>query len=365
MKPQRGRVLRSSRSHAERGNEKICFNGYHFTHIASFIWFHYLTGDNDMSIVRLVLLTLVITACSKAPEPPTPIKIGINVWPGYAHAYIAQKKGFFEKHQVMVELQLKPDITDVIKLYRSNEIDGFFGVFSDVITINADGLPTRLVYIADYSDSGDVIIARPQFKSLQDLKGKTVSFEGVDTFSNMLVISLLAKAGIKIGEFQAVNLPASQVLETLEAGKIDAGHTWEPVTSQALAKGYKILGKAGDIPGIITDVLAFRNDVIDKRASDIQHIIQALLEAKDFASQHPDEALEIMAQAEGMSKTEMETGLKGVHQADLLENVAAMQPGGALFQSGDYIVNFYLQNGQLANKPDLGTFMERRFVIGN
>jgi NitT/TauT family transport system substrate-binding protein len=150
----------------------------------------------------------------------------------------------------------------------------------------------------------------------------------------------------------------------LETGQIDAGHTWEPVTSQALAKGYKILGKAGDIPGIITDVLAFRKEVVEQRPDDIQGVVQALVEARNLLYEHPQESLEIMAKAEGMTTAEMESGVKGVHHLTLPENIAAMQPGGALFQAGDYVAHFYLNNGQLVNKPDFNTLIETRFVLG-
>ena len=46
-----------------------------------------------------------------------------------------------------------------------------------------------------------------------------------------------------------------------------------------------------------------------------------MLEARDFIYSNRDKALEIMSRAEGMSKEEMEQGLKGVRQPDLKENL--------------------------------------------
>jgi len=303
---------------------------------------------------------LIESENTTTPEPP--LKIGINIWPGYAHAFVAQQKDFFDQQGVKVELILKSEISEVSELYKKGELDGMFNVFTDIIMLNADGFPTRVVYVADYSDSGDVIIGRPEFQTLHDLKGKTISFEGVDTFSHMLVLSLLEQAGIQEGEFQAVNLFVHRVLDALEAGEIDAGHTWEPTTSQAVEKGYKILAKAGDIPGIITDVLAFRANVIKERPDDIQGVVKALLEAREFLYTQPEEALTIMAKANRMSKAEMELGVRGIHYPDGSENMAAMQPGGTLFKSGQIAADFYLRSGQLFEKPDFETLIDARFV---
>ncbi len=315
-------------------------------------------------IILLVIALLGFLLLQNKPTSETqPLKIGINVWPGYAHAFIAQEKGFFEKHGVVVDLILKPEISEINQLYNKNELDGLFNVFTDIIMLNANGIPTRVVYIADYSDTGDVIIGRSEFNSVQDLKNKTVSFEGIGTFSQMLVSSLLQKSGIQEGEFKTVNLPAHDVLDALESGMIDAGHTWEPTISQLVAKGYKILGKAGDIPGIIADILAFHADVIKNRPQEVQAVVNAILEAEEFLISNPDEALTIMAKAQGMSKAEMQAGIAGVHFLNQQENKAAMQPGqGTLFKSGQQTADFYLKNGQLFQNPDFNTIIDSQFV---
>ncbi|RKZ42528.1 MAG: hypothetical protein DRQ49_01590 [Gammaproteobacteria bacterium] len=198
--------------------------------------------------MRLLCIVFLLTACTQE-VPKQPLKIGINFWPGYAHAFIAEKQGLFKKYGAEVELVFKSEMTEMTQLYKDGKLDGVFSVLSDVIMFNAKELPTQIVYIADYSDIGDSIIGLPEFQSLADLKGKTVSFEGINTFSHLLVVKLLKKAGVKEGEFQSANLSASKVLAALEAGDIDAGHTYSDTRIEALKKGYKMLGKAGDILG--------------------------------------------------------------------------------------------------------------------
>jgi len=301
-----------------------------------------------------LLFFIPLVGCS---SPPSPLKIGINVWVGYAHAFIAQDQGFFAQEGVTVELILKENFSDTIDLYKQGQLDGLFGVFTDVIMLNLSGFPTQSVYVADYSDSADVIVGRAEFTKLPDLRGKIVAFEGFNSFSHFLVLSLLANAGLNEGEYQTANLNTLKVLAALEKGQIDAGHTWEPITSQALQKGYKILGKAGDIPGLVVDVLSFRSHLIQTRATEIQAMVNALLTARNFISTYPDQAVAIIAKAEGLSKKEVKLGLQGIRQLDLTENRAAMQQGGLLFKSGQRAINFYLRMGQLLTPPNLTTFI--------
>jgi NitT/TauT family transport system substrate-binding protein len=308
----------------------------------------------------------MVGCAPKKREDKKSLKIAINTWPGYAHAFIAKEKGIFRKNNVDVELVLKKDITESTQLFLDNEVDGFFNVFPDIIMMNAQGIHAKVVYVADYSDTGDVIIGKPKFRFLADLKGRKVSFEGINTFSHIFVLKSLEKVGLKESEVQFEIIPAMDVLNSLEKGRIDAGHTWEPITSQALQKGFKILAKAGDIPGIITDVLAFNAKVVKERPDDIQEIVKSILEARDFIYSNRDEALEIMSRAEGMSKEEMGKGIDGVRQLDLKENIKEMQKSEemiSLYGSGKMIIDFYLSRGQLSQLPDLDEIIEPKFVM--
>ena len=331
--------------------------------------------------VLLVICVAVVAGCcamvceKKAPETVSagveekkPIKIGISVWQGYAHAFIAQEKGFFGKNNVSVELVFKKGVAESIELYKSGEVDGVFNVFADMILINSKGIPTKVVYVPSYSESGDVIIGKPEFNSIADLKGKTVSFQGVNTFSNLFVLKALEKAEIKESDVQFHDVPGMDVFNEMEAGKIDGGHTWEPITSQSLNKVYKILCKASDTPGVITDVLAFNAKVIEERPDDIQHIVKSLLEAKDFINSNKDEAIDIMAKAEGLDRAEIARGLKSdVHMLDLNENIEAMKQSeniASLYASLEVITDFYVKRGLISEAQVTEGIIEPKFIEG-
>jgi len=318
-------------------------------------------------LLVLVLFSLFIVGCVpfEEVESQKPIKIALNVWPGYAHAFIAQEKGFFEKNGVNVELILKEDYSESQDLYLYGDVDGVFEVYSDTIFHNAEGIISKVVYVADYSDTGDVIIGKPEFNSLADLNGKKVGIEGINTFSHLFVLSALEGAGILEGNFELENVAANDVLTALDNNQIDAGHTWEPTTSAAVEKGYKILGKAGDVPGVITDVLVFNKKTIEERPEAVQAIVKSMFEARDFVYSNREEALDIMSVAEDMAREEMNEGIEGVILPNLQENVDEMKDTEevtSLYTSGRRISDFYSSRGQLTTEPNFDEIIEPKFV---
>jgi NitT/TauT family transport system substrate-binding protein len=214
------------------------------------------------------------------------IRLGVKVWAPDFFSYLAEEKGFFEKNNVNVELTLVPDYLTILDNYANGDFDGMIPVFSDVIYQISQGINSRVVYAIDYSNTGDVIIGNVSINdknnnissaTLADVKGKKISVEGINSFSHLFVLKALEKVGLNEGDVEFMNVPVQNVTQELDKGEIIAGHIYQPYTSKALEKGYKVLFAAGSIPGVITDVLAFRTDVIEHRAQDIQAIVKSII----------------------------------------------------------------------------------------
>ena len=294
-----------------------------------------------------------------------PIRIAINVWPGYAHAFIAKKKGFFEKNGVNVEFVLKKDYTESTQLYSSGEVDGFFGVYPDVLLMSSETVPVKVVYISDFSETGDVIIGRPGIKSLADLKGKTIGIDSANIFSHIFVFEALKDAGLTEADVRFEVVPALDVPAALYEGRIDAGHTWEPAKSELLGNNYTALAYANDVPGVIMDVLTINPELIAKNPKAVQGIVNALLEAGTYLEREHDEGVRIMAEAENMSIEDMNSGLNGLMLMDLKQNSAAFTQSNettSLYSTGADIIAFYLAHGQVMTAPKIGDVLEPKFV---
>jgi NitT/TauT family transport system substrate-binding protein len=215
-----------------------------------------------VAIILAIYINLIGTMTPDANAAGEPIRLGFPVWAPNFFCYLAQEKGFFEKNNVEVEITLIQNSVPILNKYADGDLDGIIAVYSDVLFLNSEGVNSKIVYGSDFSGTADVIIGKIN-TTLADLKGKKISVEGINSFSHLFVLKALENAGLKEGDVEFVDLPGQNVTEGLDKGTIDAGHTYEPYTTQALKKGYKILFAAGNIPGIITNVIAFHPNVVD------------------------------------------------------------------------------------------------------
>jgi ABC-type nitrate/sulfonate/bicarbonate transport system substrate-binding protein len=313
-------------------------------------------------LVLLGPLLTILVNCSSPSPPSPPLKIAVlSVWPTYETIFIAQDRGLFAKYGVSVTPVPVAEYMEGLKLYKENQVDATFLVFADAIILAGEGMFTRFVYATDYSEN-DVIMGQPTLNGLSDLKGKKVSFEGFNTFSHLLVLKLLEKAGIQEGEFQSAAIDNVKVLNALETGKIVAGHVYGAVIPAALAKGYKILGKVGDIYYLMVEGLAVKTDIMNSRHEEVQGVVKALLEAMAWFQQFPIEGVRIIAKHNGASETELANIFKGLHILTLKENQKAFKPDGLLFKGGKEISEFFHQKGTLAKVPDLNVLIDGQFL---
>lgn len=308
-------------------------------------------------------ITVSLLSCSSPPLPPFRIMIQTS-WPTYGAMYIAQEKGFFAKHGVEVTLNHEPGYVQNLNSYKEGKVDATFTMLADTILLNAEGVPSRFVYAVDYSDTGDMIIAHPQIKSLEDLKGKKVSIDGFYTFSHLMVLKLLKNHGINEGEFEMVNIvEPEKVLAALESGEIQAGHMYGLSINKAFEKGYKMIAKAGDVPHLMIEGLTVNAEVIKARPQQVQGVVSALAEAMNYLQRHSDEGLEIIARSVGLSKPELEVTFRRIHVLIPAENPQLFTANSHLFRGGQEIIDFFYQKGMLVKIPEVQDTIDGQFTI--
>lgn len=228
---------------------------------------------------------------------------------------------------------------------------------------NTQGLPSKVVYLMDYSETGDVIVG--SINSIEELKGQTIGVEGINTFSHIFALKTIESHGMTEGDVFFEMVLAADVVQKLDDGTIQAGHTWEPTKSIAIEKGYNVLSNAGDFPYLITDVLIFTPSIIDKRPDDIIKIIQSIDEAQEYQKTNLDESVRIMAESENVYRDYMLSGLDTVFISNLDENIKVMDFANdlTLKNSIDSISQFYLERGQISYKPTFDDIVEPKFVL--
>lgn len=329
--------------------------------------------------LAIICLSLVFSTIASANAiTKEPIKLGLNVWATDFLPFIAQEKGFFEKNNVNVQLTLVPDYLQMIDGYYSGQFDGIMGVYADVIFQDSQGTDSKVVFAVDYSDTADAIVGKRNGNdndttvnftnySLAEVKGKKIGVQGINSFSHLFILKALEKVGLNEGDVEFVDVPAQNVTRALDKGEIIAGHTYEPYTSEALKKGYKILFTAGSIPGIINTVLAFRSDIVEQRPQDIQAIVKSLVESEEYYASNKADALKIMSLKSGISESDIVAGFDGIRILSLSDNInTAMNSKSngtaSLYVTGNEISNFFVNRGQISDLPDIAKIIDPVFA---
>lgn len=246
-------------------------------------------------LIGAVLVGLVSVDIAAAE----PLKIRYSIWVGYGPLFIAKEKGFFKEEKVDVELVNIEDPKEGFFAMAAGRLDGVVSTIDTMTLYLKTGKEFQYVLALDDSAGGDGIVARKEIKSIKDLKGKKVAVnEG--SVSQFFLNVLLKEAGMTQKDLDVVNMKQGDAGAAFVAEKVDAAVTWEPWLSKGKTAPHgQILVDSSKTPGLITDVLIFRRDVIEKRSKEIQGVVNAWNKAVAFWEKNQAEGNEIMAKGVG------------------------------------------------------------------
>jgi len=313
--------------------------------------------NKGIVIILIVGIGIGVFALTNTSENETKnseetIRLAINPFPGTDYAFVAQEMGFFEKYGVNVELVLNPNYSQTVELFTTNQVDGAFEVYADAVLQHSVGRNISVVYVTDQSTAGDVIVGTVD--DFSELKGKTVGIVGVNSFSHIFVSSILDKHGLDYFDVFYENVDETNILEYLDNGIIAAGHTWEPTKTLVENNGYYTMATAGDVPGIITDVLVFHSSFVETNSNDVQAVVNALNDARNFIYSNPEKSISIMAEIEGLSFDDMSDALNDAHRPDSNSQkiLFSNDSKDSLYSLGLEYVDFFKNTGILPDSHE-------------
>ncbi|MFZ0344764.1 MAG: hypothetical protein WAL24_06355, partial [Nitrososphaeraceae archaeon] len=110
------------------------------------------------SALLLFYLQYNITLNSQSSEENRPIRIACSEpWVGYVPIILAVDR-YFKENNVKVELIQPENQTTTEESFLNGSVDGLCSIFTTTIFQNSEGVNSRLVWVLDYSGTGDVIL---------------------------------------------------------------------------------------------------------------------------------------------------------------------------------------------------------------
>ena len=312
---------------------------------------------SNLLIHPLFLLCLLLaTACSDQP----PLNIGSNQWPGYEPIYLARELGLLSRQEVnLVEL---PSSTDVMQHLRNHNLDGGMLTLDEVLTLVAEGLPLRVILVMDISHGADAVLAQPEIKSLDGIKGKRIGVE-LSGLGALMLECLLGAANLAPEDVEIVPLTVDQHANAFIERQVDLVITFEPTRQKLLSRHAVELINSSLIPGRIIDVLAVRQEVLMKGADQLKSLIDGYFSARRYMTEQPVSAAKKMAPRLGLKHESLSQIFQGLIFPSLQENRGWLEinsPG--LIDSADQLVERMLVHKLLPVRPDLEQLADSRFL---
>lgn len=293
------------------------------------------------------------------------IRVGYSDWPGWVAWAIAEQQGFFKKHGASVKLVWFPNYSDSIAALSSGQLDANCQTWSDTMAPLAKGVPLKVVLVNDNSAGNDALMAAPKYKSVKDLKGKTIALEEF-SISHFVLATALARNGMTPKDVKVVNLSAGDAAAAFLSGRVDAATVWNPWVNKIELSGKgKALFTSKDMPGLVPDLLVAQEKALAAHRADFVGMVKAWYEVEKFIREKPEEAVKIMSKVVELAPEEYKVFLPGTRFFGEKDNIEALGPAStprSLLATAPVIVKFLEENKLIEGKPDFARAIDASLV---
>ena len=192
----------------------------------------------------------------------TPIRVAIDLWPGYYPVVIGEQEGFFAQRGLKVHVSVPENTDQMLQNFAAGEVDVVCVALGDVFAFREKVPSMRVVLVSDESSGGDALVSlKPLPKKLKGLRIGT----NLNGFGELFVRAFLAQNNTRLQDVELVNQEASDAAVMLKQGKVDIAHTWEPYVSELTAyQDAIVVFSSAETPGLIPDAVVMHGDLLAK-----------------------------------------------------------------------------------------------------
>src|SRR5574341_280575 len=241
------------------------------------------------------LLALLGWPLWASAQPLEKVRVGMpSLSLSFIAPRVAQVKGFFRAEAVEVELiQMATTITIVALTTKGIDYSTSSG---GGLRSAVRGLPVRVVMSFNRRPL-HVLVAKPEIRSLNELKGRIVGFAGYGDTTELLLRAILRQANMDLEkDVRALQVPGSgSRLTALLTDKIESAILPPPFNFEAEAKGFRRLMAAADVFEGSVSGLTVNVDKLKENPGQIKRMIRAVLKAQLFIRENKGESVRIMS----------------------------------------------------------------------
>lgn len=294
----------------------------------------------------LSMLLVGLAACAPVPRPP--LTVGLNPWVGYDPLVLAREQGLVDVTRVnIVELASH---AENFRHFRNGLLDAMAITLDQALELRDEGLELRIVAVLDESAGADVVMGHASLKSAAAVKASRVAREA-SALNRLLLQRWLATLGLQEQDIGVVTLEASQHLPALQAGRVDAAVSYEPLAAQMREAGFVSLFDTRQMPGEIVDVLVVTPAALRERPDDVDALLRAWNAGLAAYQADPAAAAAVLAPGTGLSVADYQRTQAGLHPFTPLESLQQLTGEPAPLQRSGEQLAASLQSMGLLRQP--------------
>lgn len=305
------------------------------------------------------LLTGWLAACQPVPGPP--LKLGMNPWVGYDPLVLARDKGLLDTSQVkVVELSSS---SETLRHFRNGLLDGAALTLDEALRLADEGADIRIVALLSSSAGADLVMARPDIAGPAQLRGRAIAVEQT-TVGALMLRRLLQAGGLQPHEVQVRNLEASQHLEALRNGGVDAVVTFEPLAGAFRTEGLRTIFDSRQMPGDIVDVLVVHARVLAQRRGQVDAAVLGWRRGLHTLLREPEPSAQALAAGVDLTPDDYLTTLHGLRFYSDEESQALLSGRPrALGQQSEGLALTLKLMGLIREAPDWGRLLDEGWAL--
>ena len=278
-------------------------------------------GHDFFTSLTANLIMLIIPALALGASAPLRVRIGTaSISSSTLSLWVAQQQGIFAEHGIEAQTILVRGGPTLVSSLLAGDIDVAFTTGVSILGAAAQGVDVKMLTSISSRVSWK-LVAAPQIKRAQDLRGKRFGIQSVVGSTWMNSMLALEQLGLEPKRdniaFLVIGDPVTMA-HALETGRVDAV-VLDPVLSRGLvAKGFSLLLDLFQanvfFPGL---GVAVSRRYLDQRAATVEKIVTALTESLAFITGPAHKAMVLKSMMKNLRMTDQAAAEEG-YQDQLL-----------------------------------------------
>jgi len=206
---------------------------------------------------------------------------------------VGVKRGFFRDEGLDIEL-IRMNANVSVTALSTGDID-YTMIFASVVRGAMRGMPLKV--LASFMDSSThMLIARPEFKSIRDLKGRTLAVSTYGATSDVAARMMMKQGGLDPErDLKIVPLGAERArFGALREGIVDVAVLSPPADAEAIRLGFNVLSRFYEIFKMPFTGLGTNLKKLKEKPDEAKRMLKAMIRTNRFIRENRDGTIQAM-----------------------------------------------------------------------